>query len=194
MKFRKDFVTNSSSSSYVCEICGESHSGFDASVEDFDMFECVNGHVLCQEHMLNLSREEQINEILKNKYWNSDTREYDIQYSREELEAMDDDELFETLLGAERYYEVPECLCPICQFEEYSSYDMASYLLTQYKIPKDEVFTEIKKNNRRRRKLYDYEYIAYVVEKLGLNLGEIQSSWRANYKTYGEFRESLEAF
>lgn len=191
MKFRKDFVTNSSSSSYVCEICGESHSGFDASIEDFCMCRCVNGHVICQEHMLEVSREEQINEILKNDYWNRETGEY-FSYTKEELDNMNDDELLDLFLG--EYYEVPESCCPICQFEEYSSYNMACYLLTQYKIPKDEVFAEIKKNNRRRRKLYDYEYIAYVVEKLGLNLGEIQSSWRANYKTYGEFMESLEAF
>lgn len=80
MKFRKDFVTNSSSSSFVCEICGAEGSGWDASVEDFDMFECENGHVLCQEHMLNPSREEQINEILKNDYWNEETREYDLHF------------------------------------------------------------------------------------------------------------------
>lgn len=191
MKFRSDFVTNSSSSSYVCEICGESGSGWDASVEDFDMFECENGHVLCQEHMLNPSREEQINEILKNDYWNEETREYDLHYTREELEAMDDDELFETLLGSERYYEVPECLCPICQFEEYSENDMAQYLLKEYKVSRDEVFAEIKKTNKRRRKLYDHEYIAYVVSKFGLNLGEIQASWKEKYKTYAEFIDRL---
>lgn len=194
MKFRKDFVTNSSSSSFVCEICGRDEAGFDLSLEDAEMFECVNSHVLCQEHMLNPSREELINEILKNKYWNSETREYDISYTREELDVLSDDELFDILLGEEHYYEVPECLCPICQFEEYSSYDMASYLLTQYKVPKDEVFAEIKKQNKRRRKLYDYEYIAYVVEKFGLKLGDIQASWKKEYKTYNEFQKTLERF
>ena len=194
MKYRTDFVTNSSSSSFICEICGKEGSGFDASVEDFDMFECENGHVLCQEHMLNPSREEQINEILKHDYWNKETGEYDIHYTREELEAMDDEELFHVLLGEEVYYEVPECLCPICQFEEYSSYDMASYLLTRYKVPKDEVFDEIKKKNKRRRKLYDFEYISYVVSKFNLDLCEIQKSWKDMYKTYREFKESLEVF
>ena len=144
--------------------------------------------------MLNPSREEQINEILKNKYWNPETREFDLEYAREELDALDDDELFDILLGEEHYYEVPECLCPICQFEGYSSYDMASYLLTQYKVPKDEVFAEIKKQNKRRRKLYDYEYIAYVAEKFVLKLGEIQASWKGKYKTYSDFQKSLERF
>ena len=194
MKFRKDFVTNSSSSSYICEICGNECSGFDISLTDYDMCICENDHVLCQEHLLNPSREEKINIILKNKYWNSETREYDIAYTREELEGLDDDELYDILLGAERYYEVPECLCPICNFEEYSSNDMARYLLTKYKVPKDEVFAEIKKQNKRRRKLYDHEYISYVVNKFNLNLGEIQASWKEQYKSYHDFINSLEVF
>ena len=194
MKFRKDFVTNSSSSSFVCEICGHEESGFDLSLSECDMFECENGHVLCLEHMLDPTREEKINEILKNDYWNPETREYDIKYTREELEDMDDDKLFDTLLGSEKFYEVPECFCPICQFEEYSSYDMASYLLAQYKVSKDDAFAEIKKQNKRRRKLYDYEYIAYVVKQKNLNLGEIQASWKEKYKSYKDFREELKAF
>lgn len=192
MKFRKDFVTNSSSSSYICEICGAVESGWDISLVECEMFECENGHVLCLEHMLNPSREEQINEILKNDYWNKETREYDIKYTREELEAMDDDELFNLVIGD--IYSVPECLCPICQFEEYSSDDMARYLFTKYGVPKDEVFAEIKKQNKHRRKLYDHEYVAYVVEKFGLKLGEIQASWKKDYKTYKEFSKSLKVF
>lgn len=29
MKYRKSFVTNSSSSSFICEVCGEVESGYD---------------------------------------------------------------------------------------------------------------------------------------------------------------------
>lgn len=190
MKFRKDFVTNSSSSSYICEICGATQSGWDLSLDDCGMFECENGHVLCQEHMIPMSREEQINVILKNKYWNEETDEYDYVYSREELESMDDDDLFRTMIYDE-YYEVPECLCPICQFHEYSEVDTAMYLRSEYKVPKSEVFKHIKAKNKRRRKLYDYEYIAYVVNKYGLDLSGIQSSWKEKFKSYKDFKESL---
>lgn len=194
MKIRSDFVTNSSSSSYICEICGNECSGWDVDLRDYDMCECENGHVLCQEHLLNPPREEKIKIILENRYWNEETREYDIAYTREELEGMDDDELYEILLGSESYYEIPEYLCPICQFEEYSSNDMARYLLTRYKVPKDEVFAEIKKQNKRRRKLYDHEYIAYVVDKYGLKLGDIQAKWKEEFKSYKDFNDSLERF
>ena len=47
MKFRKDFVTNSSSSSYVCEICGRTESGWDMGLSEAEMMECVNGHTFC---------------------------------------------------------------------------------------------------------------------------------------------------
>lgn len=57
MKFRKDFVTNSSSSSFVCDICGNVESGWDMSLQEAEMVECVNGHTICQDEMLSAPRE-----------------------------------------------------------------------------------------------------------------------------------------
>jgi hypothetical protein len=52
MKYRKGFVTNSSSSSYVCDVCGEEASGWDLSLHDAEMLECENGHIFCESHMI----------------------------------------------------------------------------------------------------------------------------------------------
>jgi hypothetical protein len=52
MKIRKGFVSNSSSSSFICEVCGEIEGGWDASLSDVGMFECENGHVFCEGHAL----------------------------------------------------------------------------------------------------------------------------------------------
>ncbi|TET14853.1 MAG: hypothetical protein E3J82_01490 [Candidatus Thorarchaeota archaeon] len=51
MKVRLDHVTNSSTSSYICEVCGELYSERDACLSDAEMMECVNSHVVCQSHL-----------------------------------------------------------------------------------------------------------------------------------------------
>ena len=183
MKYRKDFVTNSSSSSYICEICGCCESGFDLGLSDCEMNECVNGHIFCDEHKLPISetKENLAKSILEDEY---------NKLTKEELDDMDIEELFDKKYYDGRY-EVPEYVCPICQFIEYSESDLAKYLLKEYKISREEVFAEIKKFNRRRKKLYDSEYITYVCQKYNLVPAEIVSKWKEKFGTYNNFRTYL---
>jgi len=53
MKVRKGFVSNSSSSSFVCDICGNVESERDAEPSDLGFVECVHGHTVCQDHIPN---------------------------------------------------------------------------------------------------------------------------------------------
>jgi len=53
MKIRKGFVSNSSSSSFICDVCGNIEAGWDMSIDEADMVECVKGHVLCKDHIIN---------------------------------------------------------------------------------------------------------------------------------------------
>ena len=85
------------------------------------------------------------------------------------------------------YYEVPECVCPICQFVEYSQYDLSAYLLKRYGVPREEAFAEVKKFNKRRKKLYDEEYITYVCNKFELNPAQIVASWKERFGSYANF-------
>lgn len=55
MKYRTTFVTNSSSSSYICDICSECDCGRDLSIRDTNMIQCKNGHTLCQNHLKNIN-------------------------------------------------------------------------------------------------------------------------------------------
>ena len=195
MKFRKDFVTNSSSSSYVCEICGRTESGWDMGLSGAEMMECVNGHTFCCDEALDKpSKKDLIKMILKNE-WNEEVWDSKIKgcrdYSEDELLVMEDDDLFNNFCSENGYYEVPECVCPICQFIEYSEYDLSAYLLKEYGIPRDDVFAEVKRLNKRRKKLYENEYITYVCKKFNLNPTEIVANWKEKFGTYSNFKKWL---
>ena len=193
MKIRTDYVTNSSSSSFVCEICGRNESGFDISLSDVEMMECVNGHVFCCEEAIDMpSKAEMIKMILENE-WNKErwTPGGYKDYTEEELLVMDEDYLFNYFCSEGGYYEVPECVCPICQFIEYSEYDLSAYLLKEYGVSREEVFAEVKNLNKRRRKLYENEYITYVCKKFDLNPSTVVTGWKEKFGSYSEFEKWL---
>jgi hypothetical protein len=51
VKIRKQFVSNSSSTSFTCDICGRTESGFDLCMSDVDFVESKYG-TYCAEHLL----------------------------------------------------------------------------------------------------------------------------------------------
>lgn len=179
MKIRKDFVTNSSSSSYVCEICGRADTTWDGLAE-IEMIECENGHTFCESEMLyEPTRADLIKAALEYKYH---------EFTEEELVNMDDDQIFREV---EMRYELPERFCPICQFIEYSTSDLSEYLEKKYSVSRDEVFAEIKKLNKRRKKLYDTEYIAHVCSRFGVTPAAVVAGWKEEFGTYGKFKKWL---
>lgn len=193
MKYRKDFVTNSSSSSYICEICGETESGYDICLHDVGMVECVNGHTFCKDHMIpfetNLSREEMINALKENKW-------FAMNHSDDYLAKCSDDDItdyyFENMICEDiGGYGVPEDACPICQFEEYSENDLSCYLEKKYGIKREEVFKEVRNSNKRRRKLYDVEYIFFVCNRFNLNPADVVAGWKTEFGTYKNLKNFL---
>lgn len=52
MKTRTGFVSNSSSSSFTCGVCGNTAEGRDLTLEESEMQRCMNSHLFCDEHAL----------------------------------------------------------------------------------------------------------------------------------------------
>ena len=151
MKIRTGFVSNSSSSSFICQLCGRQESGWDASYEEFGYVECPNGHVICDEEAYEFDDP-------NNEYGSG---------------------------------EIPECACPICLFEVSSKSDMKKYLQIKYKVSEIDVFVEVKKQNGRRKKLYDIEYVNYVYNKFDIQEQELLKSLKTEFVEYSFFLEYL---
>jgi hypothetical protein len=165
----------------------------DLCLSEAEMVECVNGHMICRDEMLELpSREELIKMILVNEWnkrWDWRSKEY-IPISVEALVCMEDEDLLIDFCS-DGGWGVPESVCPICQFIEYSENDLSAYLLKEYSVPRNEVFAEVKKFNKRRKKLYENEYITHVCQKFNLNPAEIVASWKEKFGSYSKFKEYL---
>ena len=58
-------------------------------------------------------------------------------------------------------------------------------------VSREEVFAEVKKINKRRRKLYDSEYNMYVCKKFDLNPTEIVGTWKEKFGSYNAFERWL---
>ena len=130
MKRRTGFVSNSSSSSFICDICGEEASGWDLDMEDAEMRQCANGHTFCTSHMMRTFDDFGLD--AKKKFM----REHNY-FNERWPEPEDDAEWEEHWEGnvAELYYEMPIEFCPICQFQALDRDLALKYLALRANMP-----------------------------------------------------------
>lgn len=197
-KYRLGFVSNSSSSSFVCDVCGEMMSGYDMNLDDAYMYQCENGHIFCEGHIMELTQKDiQISlqaVCERENITEKEVKEYLKEYEKTlENITLEDIETISNLYGWSEgvRYHLPEYLCPLCNFEELDMDDAMQYLIKTTPYTETEVFEYIKSVNKRRKKLRPEEYVEYVCLKLGKNttilLKEIDERFEGSYKKFLDF-------
>lgn len=97
MKIRRGFVSNSSSSSFICDLTGHVESGMDYSLTDCVMVECVHGHTF--EYVGYPDVEAWVDS-------SGDEDEDENEYAKTECGGY--------VRNVECNYNMPASLCPIC--------------------------------------------------------------------------------
>jgi hypothetical protein len=126
MKIRRGFVSNSSSSSFVCQVCGEEYSGMDACLSDAEMSACEAGHTYCDSHALKSIDDVSIDQkrafVIKTE-WD--------EAKKEQLNVATESEIEEAF--EEMSYEFRDCCpkdhCPCCSLKSITTDQLIEYLL-----------------------------------------------------------------
>jgi len=119
MKIRKGFISNSSSTSFICEVCAETVSGWDVGLEEAEMYKCENGHIFCKDHAINGEElEEMLNKLAEGS---EDTDDY-----------------------CDAIHEILAKHCPCCTFTTVSPYDLTDYLLKKVGMDTEAVAKELR--------------------------------------------------
>jgi hypothetical protein len=130
MKIRNGFVSNSSSSSFVCHICEREEEGFGLELDDVGMNTCEGGHTFCDSHKTAEVDRKNINDIrgflLVNRWIEDDDKEISKSMSDGEIKEFFE-EKYDTLFR----WESPSILCPVCNFGEISTDEALIYFLSK---------------------------------------------------------------
>lgn len=168
MKIRTSYVSNSSSSSFICNVCGREESGYDMSYEDVGMKRCENGHIFCESHeLLDIETVDSIKDFLKRHYDESWMHEEIIKQWREFFEKpFSSVEEMENAEGTEFVWDEYNDLisdvgcdyhkCPICQFDVLKKDEGLKYLLKKYNLTEKDVLNELKNQFKDYDEFYDY--------------------------------------
>lgn len=154
MKIRNGFVSNSSSSSFTCDVCGHTTSGWDLALDDAGMYECSLGHYYCDNHKLKatLTLEEMRKELLLAAY--SDNKKTEIENTPNE-NIPDLYKETDWKEGGEGRYMGASCYCPVCQIQALPDSDLVKWFLLENKMTRQDAIVCVKEQYKTYQKFKD---------------------------------------
>lgn len=154
MKIRKGFISNSSSSSFICDICGTMDSGYDCAPHELGFAKLPCGHLICMEEVINLPDEE-FAVLVADELKQYEPKQYSVDYFKS-LDGIETD-----ISIKEKYYKLTRKhyikeQCPICTNKVILDKDLLSYVLIQIGKDKQTVTDEIKQKFATRDDMLDF--------------------------------------
>jgi hypothetical protein len=145
MKIRTGFVSNSSTSSFVCSACGCIEAGRDISIDEVEMLHCINGHYVHESCADNPDLEPFL-------------KQYTIEYVEKYGDPDYEEEELQDEARSEGKYEIPEEHCPICSFEKLSKEDELAYYRWKMDFNKEDVLKSISEEFKSYKEFKDKIY------------------------------------
>ena len=136
MKVRNGFVSNSSGSSFVCDVSGAVKVGYDVGPREMGFLQCPQGHCFLEDYKVlghisaDMMRRSIINMINSKRWWRKP------EHKQEEIvkvNALPDADLEGWKKYALDYYEadVMSEECPICTFTKPRNAEFVAFLLSK---------------------------------------------------------------
>ncbi len=159
MKIRLGFVSNSSSSSFVCDVSGRVESVWDMCIRDAVMCECENGHCIGEEHIVSL-----IDDVIKNDGVDKVNDmvfafyKIDDEYEKETLHFSNGNEFIRNVVDEvdDARYSLPAQFCPICSLCHISADNTLAYLLKKNGLSLTKLQDEIRTKFSSLKKLQEW--------------------------------------
>jgi hypothetical protein len=165
MKIRSGFVSNSSLSSFMCDISGEIESGYNASASNLGMTSFACGHTVldkyadkAKEHFIAQDKDSLAKQL--RAAYDDDVSSFFLT-NIEEHGMSTEESFWETSSEFCLYDELPAAMCPICNLTYVTKDAVLAYLLKSYERTMDDVVHEIKSSFGKRPDVF-WEYVKDV--------------------------------
>jgi hypothetical protein len=144
MKTREGFVSNSSTTTFVCDICSNSEGGMDCSAAEVGFARCINEHEFCEAHLIGAAQKTPPEDMLA-FIKTLDSRFY--QKTIDQAQQHYDNKRFDHLEDMYRDYRegrVDSSRCPVCNFQSPLIRPFCKWLLKQLQWSEGDALAKLK--------------------------------------------------